>query len=137
MTEKNSEIPSTILEQEISLPEIPKEAQERLKKIKDLTEKFKKSLIKEHKDVLIGIALLPPAKILPTDTPEMKEKLKKAINMLVLIKDLISGNKDGFVKRDGINKSIKKIAETIDKKILPNVMDIYELRETCFDGKKI
>ena len=135
MTEKNSEIPSTILEQEISLPEIPKEAQEKLKKIKDLTEKFKKSLIKEHKDVLIGIALLPPAKILPTDTPEMKEKLKKAINMLVLIKDLISGNKDGFVKRDGINKSIKKIAETIDKKILPNVMDIYELRETCFDGK--
>ncbi len=124
-----------IPEQNISLPDVPKEAEKKLEKIKGMTEKFKKRVLKEHKEHIIGISLLPPAKILPTDTPQMKEKLKKSINMFVLIRDVISGKKDGFVRRDKINKSIKRIAQEIDKNMVPNVMDIYELRESCFDAK--
>lgn len=121
--------------QDFALPDLPKEADEVFKKKEALLDKFKKSVIKEHKDVTIGISLLPPAKILPTDTPELKERLKKQINVLVLIEDVISKSKEGYIIRDKVNKSVSKKAQELDKDLIATVMDIYELRESCFDGK--
>lgn len=103
------------------IEDLPKEAKEKLEAMKGKLEKFKKDILKEFKEEVVGIALMPP---------EPKEKEKINILVLTALKE-----KDLFEKRDKIIHSSIKIAEGIDKNLKPLVMDILEVRESCFDGK--
>ncbi len=116
------------------MPELPKEAQEKLDTMKSKLDKFSKGLTKEVKD-LIGIALLPPTRLNPEDklTPEETEKLKKRINILVVID--VENKKDWAELRDNVIKKGIKKANEIDENLFVTVMDIAEIRENCFDAK--
>ena len=91
---------------EFKVPELPKEAQEKLDVMKEKLDKFSKSLTKDTKDI-IGIALLPPTRINPEEklSHEELEKIKKRINILIVID--VETKKDWSVLRDGV---IKKAA---------------------------
>lgn len=115
-------------------PEIPKEAKEKLDAMKEKLDKFSKAITKENKEI-IGVALLPPSKINPEEKlPEEEiKKLRNAINVLILVD--LSGKKDWFELREALNKKIAKKAKEIDENLTPQLTDIYEIRESCFDGK--
>lgn len=120
--------------QDFRMPELPKEAKEKLEAMKEKLDKFSKIITKESKDIM-GLALLPPTKINPEDklNSEEMEKLKKRINVLVVID--VETKKDWPVLRENIiNKTIKK-ANEVDENIFVTVMDIAEIRENCFDAK--
>ena len=102
------------------IDDLPKEAKEKLEAMKGKLEKFKKEVLKESKDI-VGVALMPP-----------EEKEKEKINVLVLT---AFNEKDIFEKREKLIKDSIKAAEAVDKNIKPLVMDILEVRESCFDGK--
>src|SRR3989338_6410279 len=101
--------------QDFKLPELPKEAKEKLEAMKSKLDKFSKAVTKENKDIM-GIALLPPSRISPEEklSNEEVEKLKK--------------------RKDIILRFIKKENE-VDENIFVTVMDIAEIRENCFDAK--
>ncbi len=117
------------------MPEIPKEAREKLEAMKGKLDKYAKAMTKDFKDDIIGVALLPPSKIDPDEklNEEQIKKLKNAINVLILI-DLVN-KKDNVKIRDTIIKASHAKAKEIDENISPLVMDIIEIRENCLDGK--
>lgn len=102
--------------------ELPKEAIAKIEAIKSKLENLKKNILKEVKDIIAGIALLPP-----------NEKEKEKINVLCLID--VSEKKNWYELREDAIKKTKAIAEKIDKNIVIEIMDIFEVREACFDGK--
>ncbi len=116
------------------MPDLPKEAQEKLAAMKEKVEKFTKAVTKEHKEI-IGIELLPPSKVHPDEklSDDEIKKRKDAINLLVLI--TTEDRKDWFEVKEKIQKTVTKKAEEVDKNLVVDVMDLYELRENCFDGK--
>ncbi len=120
--------------QGLKLPELPKEAKEKLDAMKSKLDKFSKALTKENKDIM-GIALLPPSRINPEDrlTPDEAEKAKKRINVLVVID--VETKKDWSVLREKIISNCIKKANEVDENIFVTVMDIAEVRENCFDAK--
>ena len=120
--------------QGLNMPELPKEAKEKLDSMKSKLDKFSKAVSKENKEAM-AIALLPPSKIHPEDrlTKEEAEKIKKRINVLVVID--VETKKDWAVLRDNIIKKVIKKANEIDKNIYVTVMDVAETRENCFDAK--
>lgn len=128
MESKNLELPA-------NMPEMPKEAREKLEAMKNKLDKYTKSITKEFKEDIIGVALLPPSKLNPEEklTEEEEKKLKSAINVLILI-DLVN-KKDNVKIRESIIKASHAKAKEIDSNISPLVMDIIEIRENCFDGK--
>ena len=97
-------------ETHIPMPSIPKEVQEKLDAMKVKLDKFSKELVKENEDIL-GISLLPPAKINPEErlTKEETEKLKNRINVLVLIN--VETKKEWAKLRDDLIKNVQKNKE--------------------------
>jgi len=123
--EQNEKTPldmSRDVKEKITDFELPKEAIAKIEAIKSKLENLKKNILKEVKDIVAGIALLPP-----------NEKEKEKINVLCVID--VSEKKDWYELRDDAIKKTKAIAEKIDKNIVIEVMDIFEIREACFDGK--
>ncbi|HZX11930.1 MAG TPA: HEPN domain-containing protein [Candidatus Nanoarchaeia archaeon] len=114
--------------------DLPKEAKEKLDAMKEKLDKFSKTVTKENKEI-IGIALLPPTKINPEEKlPEEElKKIKNAINIMVLV-NLIDV-KNWFDVREALTKKVIKKATEIDQNLNIQVMDIYDIRESCFDGK--
>lgn len=102
--------------------------------MKEKLDKYIKVITKEHKEI-IGVELLPPSKPGPEEklSPGELEKRKSAINLLVFINT--EDRKDWYEVKEKITKDILKKAEEIDKNVLPSVMDLFDLRENCFDGK--
>ncbi len=115
-------------------PELSKEAKEKLDLMKEKLEKFSKALTKENKEI-IGIALLPPSKVNSEEKiPEEElKKIRNAINVLVLVD--LSEKKEWYELRDTLTKKILKKAKEVDENLNPQLMDMYEIRESCFDGK--
>ncbi|MBS3151839.1 hypothetical protein J4230_00355 [Candidatus Woesearchaeota archaeon] len=120
--------------QDFKLPELPKEAKEKLEAMKSKLDKFSKAVTKENKDIM-GIALLPPSRISPEEklSNEEVEKLKKRINVLIVID--VETKKDWSAIREGIISRVIKKANEVDENIFVTVMDIAEIRENCFDAK--
>lgn len=120
--------------QEFKLPELPKEAKEKLDAMKSKLDKFSKSITKDNKDIM-AISLLPPTKIHPDEKlpKEDVEKLKKRINVLVVID--VETKKEWPALRDKIIDNCIKKAKEVDENIYVTVMDIAEIRENCFDAK--
>ena len=115
-------------------PELAKEVKEKLDAMKTKLDKFSKVITKENTDIM-GIALLPPSKIHPEDNipPQEAEKLKKRINVLVVID--VETKKDWPALRDNIIKRVIKKANETDENIYITVMDVAEIRDNCFDSK--
>ena len=123
--EQNEKTPldmSRDVKEKITDFELPKEAIAKIEAIKSKLENLKKNILKDVKNIVAGIALLPP-----------NEKEKEKINVLCLID--VSEKKDWYDLREDAIKKTKTIAEKIDKNIVIEVMDIFEVREACFDGK--
>ncbi len=120
--------------QNFTIPELPKEAKEKLDAMKSKLDKYSKEITKECKEIM-GIALLPPTKVNPEDKlPEAElEKIKKRINVLVVID--VETKKDWAILRDNIIKKTIKKASEVDENLFVTVMDIAEIRENCFDAK--
>ena len=104
------------------LPEIPKEVQKKLDALKAKIEQFKKSILKEKNNNIIGISLLPPEK-----------ENKELVNVLVLIN--ADNEKDPVTFMDKTIKSVEKQAKELDKNLKPRVMSLFDLRESCYDAK--
>jgi len=126
------------------LPEIPKEVKEKLEQLKKDIEKFKESLIKKDKEKrVIGVALLPPTNIdrLKQEAAEEGKELskeeveaeKQKINVLVLVNS--DNLKDPVSFMQKITKLINDAAKEVNPRIAPKVVTLYDIRESCFEGK--
>ncbi|MBI5391772.1 hypothetical protein HZB00_02100 [Candidatus Woesearchaeota archaeon] len=113
---------------------IPPEVKAKFDALKEKLNKFSTIITKDHKEI-IGVALLPPNKLqVDEQLPKAEqEKIKEAINILVLVD--LTDRKDWFEVREEIVKSATKKAKELDQNFLPLVMDMYDLREQCFDAK--
>ena len=103
---------------------IPDELKKKFEQLKIKLDKFKNKALKEFKEYIIGIALLPP-----------KEDDKEKINVLVLVDDSDSKKMSKFELKDKLSKIISKFAEEVDKNLNVETMILTELKENCFDGK--
>ncbi len=137
--------------------EIPKEAQKRLKEIKDKIESLKEKLLKKFDKYIIGVALLPPSRpqmamatqqqgaqqmhptlMQPQLTPEQKEaeeKLKKQINVLVLVDDSDSKKMTKEELKNKLGAIIHGIAQETDPDLMSQTVILSELWQNCYDAK--
>lgn len=110
--------------------ELPKEAREKLKEIKDKLEKFKKKAVDKFGKYICGIALLPPMK-----EKEQKEEDKGKINVLVLVDDNDSQQMSKDELKTKLSSVIENYAKDIDKNLAPQVIILSELWQACYDAK--
>ncbi len=104
------------------VPEIPEEVKKKLEALKKKLESLKDKLVKDKEKNIMGITLLPPKK-------EDKDK----INVLVVVDSDKEKNPILFMEKT--SKSINKIVIDTDKNIIPKVISLFDLRESCYDGK--
>ncbi len=105
-------------------PKIPEDLKKKFEQLKIKLEKFKKLLLKEHSQYILGLSLLPP-----------KEESKNDINVLILVDDTDTKKISRFELHDKITKSSEKYAQEVDKNIKSQILLLNELRENCNDGK--
>ncbi|MEK6862635.1 MAG: hypothetical protein AABW57_00520 [Nanoarchaeota archaeon] len=103
---------------------IPDELKKKFEQLKLKLDKFKKNVLKEFNEYIIGIALLPP-----------KEDKKDEINVLVLVDDSDSKKMSKYELKDKLSKIIAKIAGDIDKNLNIETLILTELKENCYDAK--
>jgi len=130
------------LPEDIKLPDgmkLDKDAQKKLKDIKDKISKFEKEILKKFDNYIMGIELLPPRSALP---PELRQELGEAkkededkINVLVLIDDSDSKTMTKEELKDKIISVINKTAEEIDKNLVVETILLSELWQNCYDSK--
>jgi len=108
------------------LDKLSPELKEKLEKIKGKLDEFQKEVIKKFDKYIMGITLLPP----PREGAD-----KDKIHVLVLVDDTDSQKMSKFELRDKLTTIIKKVAEDIDKTLLPQVVILSEIWQSCYDGK--
>jgi uncharacterized protein (UPF0332 family)/predicted nucleotidyltransferase len=109
---------------------LPKDVEEKLKKIKQKLEKFQKAVVKKFDNYILGIALLPPPK-----PGEGQQVNKDQINTLVLIDDSDSQKMTKEELKHKLGGIIDGMAKDIDKNIVPQVIIVSELWQACYDAK--
>lgn len=132
---------------------LPKDAQDKLKKIKDKLDKFSKQVVEKFDKYVVGIALLPPPKQAPAEQHStMQQPLQQPttqgaqpqeqpkpnpddIHALILIDDSDSKKMTKFELKDKLSVIIEKIAKEIDKNLKPETLLLSELWQSCYDGK--
>ncbi len=102
---------------------LPKEAREKLEKIKKTVENFKDKVLEKFEEYVLGIALLPP-------DPENKEKIR----VLVLIDDSDTKKMTKEELKHRLDKIIGDIAKSVNENIQPNVLLLTLLWEELYDG---
>ncbi|MFT4304096.1 MAG: nucleotidyltransferase domain-containing protein [Candidatus Woesearchaeota archaeon] len=130
------------------ISKLPKEAQEKLKKIKEKLDTFTKNVIEKFDKYVVGIALLPPVKQQHesmkkdmAELPEGMENIKKEksnpddINVLVLIDDNDSQKMTKQELKDKLSIIIAQMAQEIDKNLKPQTIILSELWQSCYDAK--
>ncbi len=133
--------------------EIPKEAQKRLKEIKDKLDSFKDKLIAKFDKYIMGVALLPPSRpqalpvmgqmhpsVMPQmqQTPEQKEqeeKLKRQINVLVLIDDSDSKKMTKEELKTKLGAIISGMGSETDPDVAVQTLILSEVWQNCYDAK--
>tara|TARA_Y100000034_G_scaffold24312_5_gene28350 strand:+ start:834 stop:2732 length:1899 start_codon:yes stop_codon:yes gene_type:complete len=122
-------------EQEL-LNKLPKDVQDKLKNIKKKLDKFKDQVLKKFDKYIVGIALLPPEK---PPKPKEGEKLpdisKEKIRVMILVDDSDSKKMSKQELKEKLGSIIAKMADDIDKNIVPQTIILSELWQSCFDGK--
>lgn len=116
---------------------IPPEMQEKLKVIKEKLDTFTKKILEKFDKYIIGVALMPPDRMLP---PELREDEKASenpnkINTLVLIDDSDSTKMPKQELGAKLEQIIKGIAKEIDPNIAIEILLSSELKESCYDAK--
>jgi len=110
-----------------SLPtDIPDETKKKLEAIKTKLDKFKDNVLKKFEEYIMGIALLPPSK---------EKKEQDNINALILIDDSDSTKMSKDELKDKLTQIMTKMAKDIDKNLVPQVLIISELWQSCYDAK--
>lgn len=121
------------VKKEEELPEeikkLPKEAQEKLKLIKEKLEKFQKVVIEKFDKYIVGIALLPPQK------REGEVEDKDVVNVLVLVDDSDSQKMSKLELKEKLSSIIAGMAKEIDEKLVSQTIILSELWQSCFDCK--
>ncbi|MBD3313287.1 hypothetical protein GF345_02495 [Candidatus Woesearchaeota archaeon] len=125
--------PDAGISQEEIEKKLPKDVQEKLKKIKDKLEDFQKQIVKKFDKYIMGVSLLPPPKPKPGEPENSVDKNK--INVLVLVDDSDSQKMSKMELKQKLGTIIAKMAEDIDKNIVPQTIILSELWQSCYDAK--
>lgn len=115
------------------MPKIPKEVQEKLKKIKTKLDGFSKKVVAKFDKYILGVALLPPQK--PKEGEEAEKDEKDKINVLVLVDDTEPHKMSKAELREKLVTIIESIAKETDEKIKPETILLSEIWQNCYDGK--
>ncbi|MBI3032085.1 nucleotidyltransferase domain-containing protein [Candidatus Woesearchaeota archaeon] len=118
---------------QLGLPDInqlPKETQEKLKKIKDKLDIFQKKVLEKFDKYISAIALLPPEK-----PAEGKKANPDLVNVLVLVDDSDSQKMPKGELKDKLTAIIMNIGKETDKNLIPQVVILSELWYSCYDAK--
>src|SRR3989344_4433014 len=117
----------------------------KLDELKSKIDKFQKKLLEKFDNYVLGISLLPPKNIEKEKqlikeqgkelSKEELEKLKKQINVLVVVDDSDSKKMSKLELRERLYGVIKKMGEDIDKNLNAEVLILSEIKQDCFDGK--
>jgi len=117
----------------------------KLDELKSKIDKFQKKLLEKFDNYVLGISLLPPKNIEKEKqlikeqgkelSKEELEKLKKQINVLVVVDDSDSKKMSKLELRERLYGVIKKMGEEIDKNLNAEVLILSEIKQDCFDGK--
>ncbi|MBS3117375.1 hypothetical protein J4430_00640 [Candidatus Woesearchaeota archaeon] len=118
---------------------MPPEVEEKLKKLKEQLDKFKKEVLKKCGEVIIGVELLPPEPLPVEEEKKLSDAEKKErreqLPVLVLLNDGDTGKLNKYEFKEKYARIIEEIAPKIDKNIKLNLIILSELKEYCFDAK--
>ncbi len=144
------------------IPNLPKEAKEKLEQIKKKLETFKKEVLEKFDKYIIGITLLPPRKpmpmapgfpgmagmpTMPTMQPfgnmpqalpplnQKQEPQKEEIAVLVLVDDSDSSKMSKYELKTKLSQIIIKIGKDIDPNLNAETIILSELWMSCYDAK--
>ena len=127
-----------------NLPKLPPEMEKKLKALKEKLDGFKGKVLEKFGDYIIGIALLPPEKVLqkpeeatekPAENKEKEQKDDQKINLLVLVDDTTSQKMTKEELHEKFSTIIKKMAEETDKNLAPQCLLLTDLWQNCYDAK--
>ncbi|MFA6460701.1 MAG: hypothetical protein WCV90_00410 [Candidatus Woesearchaeota archaeon] len=125
-----------------TLPKLPPEVEKKLEALKGKLDSFKSKVLEKFGDYITGIALLPPEKAMPKpegqpEEPSKEEKKidENKIHVLVLVDDTTSQKmtKDELYQK--FSTIIQKIAEEVDKNIVPQSVLLTDLWQNSYDAK--
>jgi uncharacterized protein (UPF0332 family)/predicted nucleotidyltransferase len=128
-------------QEKAALEKLPKDVQEKLKSIKVKLDKFQKKLLEKFDKYIAGITLLPPPKqpeqSKQNSQPQQPQQPldKDKINVLVLVDDSDSKKMSKFELKDKLTTIMSKIAQEIDKNLVPQTVILSELWQNCYDAK--
>lgn len=134
-----------------SLPKLPPELEKKLKALQEKLDDFKKKVLDKFGDYIVGISLLPPDKSVnkelmgekaeekaenPVNSDEKKDTPKKdQINLLVVVDDTDSKKMTKDELHQKFSTIISKIAEEVDKSLVPQSVLLTDLWQNCYDAK--
>jgi len=125
-----------------NVPKLPPEVEKKLEALKGKLDTFKTKVLEKFGDYIVGIALLPPEKQMPKpegmpeDQPQKEQKIdENKIQVLVLVDDTTSQkmSKDELYQK--FSTIIQKIAEEVDKNLVPQSVLLTDLWQNCYDAK--
>ncbi len=116
---------------------LPKEAQERIKKVKGHIDTLKAQILKKFDNYLVGMALLPPPEVgrQAPGIPAAPQANKEDVHVLVLMDDSDSKSMTKIQLRDKLIKIITEMGQKINKNLKPQVFLLSELWQSCLDQK--
>ncbi|MFH1064351.1 MAG: nucleotidyltransferase domain-containing protein [Candidatus Woesearchaeota archaeon] len=115
-------------QEEEMMSKLPPEVQDKLKDIKGKLDIFQKEALKKFEHYIMGIALLPPDK-------EGEKVDKDKINVLILVDDSDSQRMTKQELKDKLGSIMAKMAQDIDKRLMPQTIILSDVWQSCFDGK--
>ncbi len=148
MSKKNKSIqPKKITKVEPSIeqnlpgnaPKLPPDLEKKLKALKEKLDTFKEKVLEKFGDYITGITVLPPEKPHPAEQ-QGQEKQKEAkeeekIQLLVVVDDTTSQKMTKDELHQKFSTIVKKIAEDIDKNLVPQSILLTDLWLNCYDAK--
>ena len=126
------------MEAAANLPKLPPELEKKLKALKEKLDSFKEKIIAKFGDYIVGITLLPPEKPAPPkegEKVEEKPKDDQKIQVLVVVDDTDSKKMSKDELHQKFSTIIAKIAEDIDKNLVPQSVLLTDIWQNCYDAK--
>ncbi len=141
-------------------PKLPPELESKLKALKTKLDSFREKVLDKFGDYIVGMTLLPPEKPFPApedikgdikkdgniknddknddnknDDKQDKPKEEQKISILVVVDDTDSQKMSKDELHHKFSSIIKKMAEEVDKNIVPQSVLLTDLWINCYDGK--